>query len=56
MEPVGVLSDSRKGYVIVHRCLRCGESRRNKAAPDDPEQPDDFELLVDLSSRPVEEG
>ena len=53
LEPVGVVVDSRKGYVIVHRCRRCGEVRRNKAAPDDPQAPDDFELLLELSRRPV---
>ncbi len=53
LEPIGVLWDARKGWVVVHRCRRCGELRRNKAALDDPELPDDFEVLVRLSSRPV---
>ncbi|MEX2541548.1 MAG: RNHCP domain-containing protein [Trueperaceae bacterium] len=53
LEPVGVVPDSRKGYVIVHRCLSCGELRRNRAALDDPACPDDFESLLALAGRPV---
>lgn len=51
MEPVGVEQSGKKGWVIVHRCRRCGLSGRNKAALDDPEQPDRWEALVALSSR-----
>ena len=34
MEPIGI---EQKGQecVIHHRCVICGEERRNKAAPDD---------------------
>jgi hypothetical protein len=53
LEPIGVLVDARKGYVIVHRCQSCGELRRNRAALDDPDCPDDFEALLRLSRRPV---
>jgi hypothetical protein len=34
--------------VIVHRCQRCGAERRNKAALDDPLQPDDYDALMRL--------
>lgn len=53
MAPVGALYSGKKGWVVVHRCQRCGEKRRNKAALDDPAVPDDFELLALLSRRPV---
>jgi hypothetical protein len=34
MEPIGLLI--KKGaYTITHRCIKCGEERTNKAAPDD---------------------
>lgn len=35
MEPVGLDQDGKKGFVIIHRCTKCGLERRNKAAPDD---------------------
>ncbi len=51
LEPVAVLHSGKKGWVIVHRCQRCGEERRNRAASDDPLMPDDHEALVALASR-----
>lgn len=53
LEPVAVERDAKKGLVVVHRCARCGEVRRNRAAPDDPAMPDDMDALVALSSRPA---
>ncbi len=35
LEPRRVEIDPKKGYVIISRCARCGEIRRNKAANDD---------------------
>ena len=49
LEPVGVERSGKKGWVILHRCARCGATRRNKAALEDPVQPDDFERLLELS-------
>jgi DNA-directed RNA polymerase subunit RPC12/RpoP len=52
MVPAEVDSHPKKGWVIVHRCLLCGHTGRNKAALDDPHQPDDFTALLAISSRP----
>lgn len=49
MVPVGLVTESRRGYLIVHRCDRCGEIRRNRAIPDAPTQPDSMEALLALS-------
>ena len=49
LEPVGVDHSGKKGWIILHKCRRCGAMRRNKAALDDPEVPDDFEVLLELS-------
>ncbi len=46
MPPVGVQRDARRGWMIVHRCERCGTLRRNRAALDDPGQPDRFDALL----------
>ena len=51
MVPVGVDHHPKKGWMILHRCAKCGFEGRNKAALDDPHQPDDYGLIVELSSR-----
>ncbi len=50
LEPVAVEHSGKKGWVVVHRCRRCGEVRRNRAALDDPACPDDYAALVALAS------
>ncbi len=35
MEPTGIDSRSGKGWMLIHRCQKCGKLIRNKAAPDD---------------------
>ena len=50
--PVGVEQHPKKGWMILHRCAKCGHEGRNRAALDDPQQPDSFEALLGLSSRP----
>ena len=46
MEPVG-LRRSKKGFQVIHRCLRCRVERLNRIA-ENTEQPDDIEALVQL--------
>ena len=50
MEPVRVEVDPKKGFVIVHRCTKCGELRRNRAAHEAKVQPDDKKLLIRLTA------
>jgi len=50
LEPVGAEHSGKKGWVIVHRCRRCGAVRRNRAALDDALWADDHERLVALAS------
>ena len=47
LEPIGVQLDSKKGYVIVFRCRKCGAIRRNKAAEDD-----NMSAIIQLSKKP----
>jgi len=49
MEPVSVEHSTKKGWIILHRCLHCGEIKRNKAALDD-RQPDNFDALIAVAS------
>ena len=48
MEPTRVEADAKRGWMIVHRCVRCGAVRRNRAALADPRQPDDFDIIVGI--------
>lgn len=35
MEPVGLDYKGKKGFMIVHRCVKCGKEMLNKKAEDD---------------------
>lgn len=35
MEPVFIDYDGKKGYQIIHRCLKCGKEMHNLVADDD---------------------
>ena len=50
MEPVAIRAHSKKGYMVVHRCLACGEEAVNRLALDDRNQPDDFSTVLRLMS------
>jgi hypothetical protein len=47
MRPVGVRYHTKKGYQIVHRCVKCSAEQVTRAAQD-TEQPDDLERLIQL--------
>jgi hypothetical protein len=44
LEPIGVEISNKKGYVIIHKCRKCGEIRKNKAAEDD-----NIDLIIKLT-------
>jgi len=46
MEPAGVDHQAKKGWMIVHRCTKCGKQITNKAACDD-----DTDALSQLSAK-----
>ena len=50
METIRTEVDAKKGFVIVHRCTKCGEIRRNRAAHEAKVQPDDRKLLIRLTA------
>lgn len=50
MEPIRVELDSKRGYMIVHRCTACGEIKRNRAATDAATQPDNLALVIKLTA------
>lgn len=46
LEPIGLETNSKKGYVIIFKCKRCGELRKNKVAEDD-----NMEKIIELSKK-----
>ena len=50
LRPIQALPDARRGYIIVHRCDKCGEIVRNKAAHEAKVQPDNTELIIKLTA------
>ena len=49
LEPVRVETDPKKGYIIISKCQKCGETRRNKAATEAAVQPDDIDKIIKLT-------
>ncbi len=43
--PVQSLPDAKKGFIIIYKCAKCGDTVRNMAARDD-----DTELLIKLTA------
>ncbi|MBQ9279830.1 MAG: RNHCP domain-containing protein [Clostridia bacterium] len=48
LEPIGIENNSKKGFVIVYQCKKCGKIRKNIAAKDD-----NMSLIIKLSSNPI---
>lgn len=48
MKPIGVFTRRTGEYVLVHRCVRCGQERYNRIAGDD-----NFDLVTKLSTVPT---
>mgnify|MGYP001625675824 CR=1 FL=1 len=45
LRPISVELDSKKGYVIIYKCDKCGSIRKNKAAKDD-----NMDLIIKLTA------
>lgn len=45
MDPVTAEPDAKRGFIITHKCRKCGAIRRNKAADDD-----DRDALIKLTA------
>ena len=49
--PIHAEISAKKGYVIVHKCKKCGQIRNNKAAHEAAVQPDNIKLIIALTGR-----
>ena len=52
LRPIAAEPDAKKGFILIQRCEKCGEIRRNRAAADAKVQPDDIRLLIALTAQP----
>ena len=50
LRPIRTEPDPKRGFIIIHRCEKCGEIRRNRAALDAKAQPDNRSLLIKLTA------
>ncbi len=48
MKPIGYEYNSKKGYIIIHKCQKCGKIMKNKTSFDDPNQPDNYDYFLKL--------
>ena len=48
LRPIRTEPDPKKGFVVIHRCEKCGEIRRNRAAMKG-NTPDEMSLLIKLT-------
>ena len=50
LRPIRTEPDAKRGFVVIHKCEKCGEIRRNRAALDAKTQPDNRSLLIKLTA------
>ena len=50
MRPIRSEPDAKRGFIIIHKCERCGEIRRNRAALDAKTQNDNRSMLIKLTA------
>lgn len=48
MKPIGLTQSGKKGWILLHECIKCGRVIRNKLADDD-----NMELAIALSKNPT---
>lgn len=48
MQPISATQNAKKGYLIYHKCTKCGKIIPNKAAEDD-----NFDKLIEISQNPL---
>ena len=50
MRPIRSEPDAKHGFIIIHKCDKCGEIRRNRAALNARTQNDNRSLLIKLTA------
>ena len=52
LRPISATPDAKRGYVIIHKCERCGAVVRNRTAHEAKVQPDDMGKIIALTAKP----
>ncbi len=55
MRPIGIYTHTKKSYVILHQCRRCAARVKAKAIMADGNASDDFDVILELSGKPIDE-
>ena len=50
LRPIKAEPDAKRGFIIIHRCDKCGAVVRNKSAHEAKNQPDDTDLIIKLTA------
>ena len=50
LRPFKAEPDAKRGYIIYHRCEKCGAVVRNKSAHEAKVQPDEMSLIIKLTA------
>ena len=50
LKAVAAVTDPKKGFIIIHKCEKCGELVRCRAAHDAAVQPDNMKLIIKLTA------
>ncbi len=53
MDPIRAETNAKKGYIIIHKCRKCGEIKRNRSAHEAKDQPDNLSKLIKLTAGQV---
>ena len=51
LEPVRIDYNSKKGWIIIHKCKDCGAIKKNRASLDDSNCSDAYDEILRLSVR-----
>lgn len=51
LEPIDIEIDSKKGKMIIFKCMKCGAIRKNKVADDD-----NLELIFEIINKKIKGG
>lgn len=49
MQPIALTQSGKKGFILLHKCIKCGLEIRNKMANDD-----NMSLAAEISKNPYE--
>lgn len=49
MQPTNVTQSGKKGWILLHKCIKCGVTTRNKMADDD-----NMGLAAEISKNPIQ--